>query len=215
MSETVEGVNATRMALLETRERVRLAENGHNLLKEKMDALIMELYNFIENTRTIQDEVKNLLKVAFDNLVLAQLDQGITDIQQIAETAPARLSIKASSRSIMGVHIPNLDVTFQADETPFYSLVTTRPQLDSAIKSFADSLVKIMNYAENIAAITRIAREIGSTKRRVNALNHVVIPHLKATASFINNTLQEQERDNFSRLKHIKRALNEKKQLNA
>ncbi|MCK5344891.1 MAG: V-type ATP synthase subunit D, partial [Candidatus Heimdallarchaeota archaeon] len=103
----------------------------------------------------------------------------------------------------------------QEDETPFYSLVTTRPQLDSAIKSFADSLVKIMNYAENIAAITRIAREIGSTKRRVNALNHVVIPHLKATASFINNTLQEQERDNFSRLKHIKRALNEKKQLNA
>ncbi len=211
MSETVEGVNATRMALLETRERVRLAENGHDLLKEKMDALIMELYNFIENTRTIQDEVNALLKTAYNNLLLAQLDQGITDLQGIADSAPARLSLNATTRSIMGVQIPNLAIEFQESETPFYSLINTRPQLDSAITSFAEALGSIMNYAENLAAITRIASEIGSTKRRVNALNHVVIPHLKATASYINNTLQEQERDNFSRLKHIKRALSEKK----
>ena len=211
MSETVEGVNATRMALLETRERVRLAENGHDLLKEKMDALIMELYNFIENTRTIQDEVNALLKTAYNNLLLAQLDQGITDLQGIADSAPARLSLNATTRSIMGVQIPNLAIEFQESETPFYSLINTRPQLDSAITSFAEALGSIMSYAENLAAITRIASEIGSTKRRVNALNHVVIPHLKATASYINNTLQEQERDNFSRLKHIKRALSEKK----
>jgi V/A-type H+-transporting ATPase subunit D len=200
------------MALLETRERVRLAENGHNLLKEKMDALIMELYNFIENTRTIQDEVNNLLKVAFNNLVLAQLDLGVSDIQEVANSAPARLSLKASSRNIMGVQIPHLDIEYQESETPFYSLGSTRPQLDYTISSFSEVLSAVMNYAENIAAITRIASEIGSTKRRVNALNHVVIPHLKATASYINNTLQEQERDNFSRLKHIKRALNEKKE---
>ncbi|MHA1912385.1 MAG: V-type ATP synthase subunit D [Candidatus Kariarchaeaceae archaeon] len=212
MSETVEGVNATRMALLETRERVRLAENGHDLLKEKMDALIMELYNFIDISRTIQDEVNSQLKEAFNNILLAQLDQGMTDIQDIANSAPARISLHATNRSIMGVQIPNLAIEFQESNSPFYSLINTRPQLDSAIYSFAEALKTIMSYAENIAAITRIAGEIGSTKRRVNALNHVVIPNLKATVSYINNTLQEQERDNFSRLKHIKRALNEKKQ---
>ncbi len=206
-------ISATRMELLNTRARIRLAQKGHDLLKEKMDALVIELYAIKDEVRQARKQVEEELLIAYQSLAKAEMILGPDRIRDLALYAPAVLEIKTQTISIMGVRSPRFVVDeIQKDgEDVFYGLTSSSAQLDRAIVFFRKSLKTLMIIAEKMTLLEKLALEINKTKRRVNALNYILIPKLKATAKFIASTLEEQERETFSRLKRVKAILEAKK----
>ena len=206
-------ISATRMELLNTRAKIRLAQKGHDLLKEKMDALVIELYAIKDEVRQARKQVEEELLIAYQSLAKAEMILGPDRIRDLALYAPTVLEIKTQTVSIMGVRSPRFIVEeIQKDgEDVFYGLTSSSAQLDRAIVYFRKSLKTLMIIAEKMTLLEKLALEINKTKRRVNALNYILIPKLKATATFIASTLEEQERETFSRLKRVKAILEAKK----
>lgn len=205
-------ISATRMELLNTRSRIRLAQKGHDLLKEKMDSLVIELYAIKDEVRDARKQVEEELKIAYQSLAKGEMVIGPDKIRDLAQYAPSVLKINTQTVSIMGVKSPRFVVKELETEGIFYGLTSSSAQLDRAIVYFRKSLRTLMVIAEKMTLLEKLATEINKTKRRVNALNYILIPKLKATASFIASTLEEQERETFSRLKRVKAILEAKKQ---
>ena len=122
------------------------------------------------------------------------------------------MQVETETKNIMGVKVPLLNVKeIESKSAAYYGLLTTSVKLDEAVNSFRESLTHIITLAEKMATLKKLAAEISTTKRRVNALNYIVSPRLKFTASFIELSLEEQERETFTRLKHIKQKLEARK----
>jgi len=206
-------ISATRMELLNTRARIRLAQKGHDLLKEKMDALVIELYAIKDEVRQARKQVEEELLIAYQSLAKAEMIVGPDKIRDLAQYAPSVLEIKTQTVSIMGVRSARFIVNEvqKEGEEIFYGLTSSSAQLDRAIVYFRKSLGTLMIIAEKMTLLEKLAIEINKTKRRVNALNYILIPKLRATATFIASTLEEQERETFSRLKRVKAILEAKK----
>ena len=207
-------VKATRMELLNTRAKIKLAQKGHDLLKEKMDALVIELYAIKDEVYEAKKQLERELEIAYSSLTKAEMILGPDRIRDLAQYAPPVLEIATQTMSIMGVKSPKFIITNlqkEGDEL-FYGLTSSSAQLDRAIVYFRKALETLMTIAEKMTLLERIAFEINKTKRRVNALNYILIPKLKATAVFIASTLEEQERETFTRLKRVKALLESKKQ---
>ncbi len=215
MSSTEIGtVNATRMELLNIRSKTKLAQKGHDLLKEKMDALVIELYAIKDEARQAKKQLEEELVIAYTSLAKAELIIGPDKIKDFAQYAPELLRIKTETVSIMGVKAPKFiveEIETEKEESIFYGLASSSAQLDRAIVHFRKALKILMIIAEKMTMLEKIALEINKTKRRVNALNFVLIPRLKATATFIASTLEEQDRETFTRLKRVKATIEKKK----
>ena len=209
--QILEDVRPTRMELLQLRARIQLAQNGHELLKKKVDALIIEFYSLLDAVKESRDEMRNSLKIAFDALIHAEMSDGSYHIKEIAKAAPSVASIKANTKNIMGVRVPQVEIIFDEKKSSlYYGLATTTIKLDQSSKEFKKGLQAILVLAEKMAILRKIAAEVSTTKRRVNALNYIIIPRLVATTKFIELNLEEQERETFTKLKHIKRKIEEK-----
>lgn len=214
MSSTeILNVSTTRMVLLELKTKIKLATHGHDLLKEKVDALIIEFYNVLDEIKAAQSESEEALDVAHEQLKLASLKMGISKLKEIGYSAPHTLTLNASTRSIMGVKTPKLALERRILKMPFYGSEFTSITLDNAISAFREYIYSVTNLAEKIATVQKLSYEISSTKRRVNALNYIIIPRLSNTARFIDLALEEEEREIFSRMKVIKSKLSQKKEI--
>ncbi|MDF2956852.1 MAG: Archaeal/vacuolar-type H+-ATPase subunit D/Vma8 [Candidatus Alkanophagales archaeon MCA70_species_1] len=209
MAEVIEGVSPTRMELLKLTRRVKLAEKGHDLLKEKRDALIAEFLDVVSEVRAARKEMEEKLKEAFNNLILAQALLGVENVRQISLMTARKISLDFDARSIMGVSVPVIEAeSFSRKATERgYGFVDTSAVLDRCARSFEEALEKIIKVAEVEETVRRLAEEVEKTKRRVNALEYILIPKLKATRKYIQMRLDEMERENFIRLKKIKAIL--------
>ena len=207
-------VKTTRMELLNIRAKIKVAQRGHDLLKEKMDALVLELYAIKDEVRAAKKQIEEELLQAYKALAKAEMMIGPDKIRDFAQYAPEILQLQTLTTSIMGVKAPRFIVTEvkeTEEEKVFYGLANSSAQLDLAITYFRKSLKTLMVIAEKMTLLEKIASEINKTKRRVNALNYILIPKLKAIAVFIASSLEEQERETFSRLKRVKDILEAKK----
>jgi len=205
--EIMDGVAPTRMNLLDLRNRKKLAENGHNLLKEKRDALIIELYNLVDEVRGAQSSADELLEKAHSQLEVASLKMGTAKLREIGWSAPETLRLKTSTNNIMGVKVPKLALQQTKVDKPFYAAENTSIALDDTIIAFREYLYSVINLAEKIAALQKLAYEIASVNRRVNALEQIVIPRFENTINFIDVKLEEDERESFTRMKMVKAKL--------
>ena len=213
MPEIIEGVSPTRMELLYLRRREKLAEKGHDLLREKRDALIAEFFDVVGEVRDARKEAEEKLQEAFDYLILAQARLGVDEVRQLSLMTPQEISLEFSSRSIMGVNVPLLEL--QSELARYvtdrgYGFVDSSAAVDKSARSFEEALKKIIKLAELEEAVRNLAGEVEKTKRRVNALEYVMIPRLKTTRKYIQMRLEEMERENFTRLKKIKAMLEKK-----
>ncbi len=208
MAELIEGVNPTRMELLKLKEKVKLAEKGHRLLKEKRDALIMEFFNILEDAKRVRKEAEATLTEAFQKLVIAETTAGPSRVSEaaLAATSKSAINLDFGSQSIMGIKVPvlRMSATSRKVAERGYSVMDTPSMLDEAASKFEEVLLAIMRLAEVEESVKRLAEEIESTKRRVNALEYIVIPRLMATVKYIKMRLDEMERENFFKLKRIK-----------
>ena len=205
-------VSPTRMELMKLRKRVALAQRGHDLLREKMDALVME---FFEVLRRIQESrVKALEQLSRAHRVLSNCFaiMGTLEVMQAAREARRELQLEISTRYIMGIAVPAVEAV-EVERNAIargYSLHMTSSVLDEAAREFERALKLLIELAELEASAFAIGRELEKTKRRVNALEYILIPRLRGTIKFIVMRLDEMERENFTRLKRIKAILEER-----
>lgn len=204
--ETMEGINPTRMELLKLKDREKLAVKGHSLLKEKRDALIKEFFDILDRVKGSRGKVEDTLKSAFEDLTAAQVVMGDLAVQKSALSVKESINVDIESRSIMGVVVPVMESKMEERTLVDrgYSFADTSVRLDEAAKRFEESISLIIELGEIEKTIYLLAAEIESTKRRVNALEHIMIPKLENTVKSIEMRLQEMERENFVRLKMIK-----------
>ncbi len=213
MAKILQNIKPTRMELLKLKRRVKLADKGHRLLKEKRDALISEFMSVIKEYRDARRRVEENLRIAFYNLLMAEVLLGSRDLEQISGITTRDIGLEFVTKNIMGVSIPILeigDVVRRINERG-YGFLSTTAKLDDAAKGFEESLLLIVKLAEVEESVRRIAQEVEKTKRRVNALEYIVIPRLNATIKHIEMRMEEIEREGFLRLKKIKASLEARK----
>jgi len=213
MAEILQNVKPTRMELLKLRKRVKLANKGHRLLKEKRDALISEFMVVIKGYKDARKKAEESLKAAFNNLLIAEVILGLQDIEQISGVTLRDIELGLMVKNIMGVSVPvmNINNLVRKINERGYGFLGTSAKLDDAAKSFEETLLLIVKLAEAEESVRRIAQEVEKTKRRVNALEYIVIPRLKATIKHIEMRMEEIERESFLRLKKIKASLEARK----
>lgn len=213
MAEILQNVKPTRMELLKLRRRVKLADKGHRLLKEKRDALISEFMVVIKEYKDARKGVEENLKVAFYNLLMAEVLLGSRDLEQISGITLRDINLDFMTKNIMGVSVPimKVDNLIRRVHERGYGFLSTNAKLDDAAKNFEESILSIVKLAEIEESVRRIAEEVEKTKRRVNALEYIVIPRLKATIKHIEMRMEEIERESFLRLKKIKASLEAKR----
>ena len=200
-------VNPTRMELLDLKDRAKLAQKGHSLLKEKRDALIKEFFEILERVQGSRDEVEKKLEIAYAELNKAQVDMGDMAVKRAALSVRESVELDISSRSIMGVSVPVVKSVAKENNvlTRGYGFSETSVNLDIAAKEFEESIKIIIELGEIEKTIILLASEVEATKRRVNALEHVIIPRINNTIKFIEMRLEEMERESFAQLKVIKK----------
>ncbi len=215
MPEIIEGVSPTRMELLRLRRREQLAVKGHDLLREKRDALIAEFLDVVGEVRDARMVAEEKLKEAFEYLIIAQAGLGVEEVRELSLMTAREIPMDFSMRSIMGVNVPIIelpeDLSREVTERG-YGLMDSSSAVDSCAKRFEEALSKLIKLAELEEAVRNLAGEVEKTKRRVNALEYVMIPRLKTTRKYIQMRLEEMERENFTRLKKIKAILERKEE---
>lgn len=213
--DIIEGVNPTRMELLTLKDRTKLAVKGHGLLKEKRDALIKEFFDILDRVKGIREKAEQSLKEANEALVEAQIVMGDLSVRKASLAVKESIDVDIKSRNIMGVSVPVTEVVMD-DRTLVdrgYGFTDTTIQLDEAAKKFEESVKYLIELGEVEKTIFLLAEEIEATKRRVNALEHIMIPRFRNTEKYIDMRLQEMERENFVRLKMIRSTIEKKQEV--
>jgi V/A-type H+-transporting ATPase subunit D len=207
--EMIEGINPTRMELLKLKDREKLAVKGHSLLKEKRNALIMEFFNILERVKGSRESVETTLAEAYKDLTAAQIVMGDLAVKKSAMSVKESVEVDIDSRSVMGVVVPLIES--QTSQRTMvergYGFLDTSVKIDEAASKFEECIKLIIELGEIEKTIMLLAGEIESTKRRVNALEHIIIPKLENTVKYIEMRLEEMERENFVRLKMIKKTM--------
>lgn len=194
----------TKGNLMLAKNSLVLAKQGYDLMDKKRNILIRELMDLIEEARDIQNEIDSTFTYAYACLQRANIEHGINIVSQIAYTVPIENSVTIQTRSIMGTEIPHVKYT-PANGMPTYSFSTTHESIDAATKAFQkvkDLTVKL-SMVEN--ASYRLASNIKKTQKRANALQNITIPMYTDLVYTITNALEEKEREEFTRLKVIKK----------
>lgn len=202
-------VKPTRMELLALKRRLKLAKRGLELLQEKSDALIMEFFAVVQDYRAVREEVVSALRDAFSALGEAEMELGALKLERIAAGIPEAVEVDMRTRNIIGVMIPVFSAKIRKVERP-YSLIDTCVSLDVAVSKFSIALSKIVKLAEVSATLIRLAEEVRKVRRRVNALESMVIPKLEEATKYIEFYLSEREREDIFRVKRIKKKLESK-----
>ncbi len=209
----IPGTTPTRMQLLELNQRLDLASKGYELLSEKLEALTGELFSVVTLYQEKRKNVQNSIVNSQNRSLQLELEMGKLHLQKIAQSFPRKYSIDSKKRNLMGITVPVFQVLEEKGlqgGSISYSMIDTTAKFDVSLKIFEECLRSIIDLAEIQSTLTRLAKEITETKRRVNALNYIIIPRIVATVRWIKLTLAERERESFVRLKKVKKKITRK-----
>ncbi|MHC4706407.1 MAG: V-type ATP synthase subunit D [Planctomycetota bacterium] len=195
-------VNATRMVLLQLRRRVALASRGHRLLSEKKDEISRQLVRIARQIQPLRKRVEAELLETCRRFMLARATMEPEDTKAALEVPTKKFKLAVEFSRVMNVKVPHL-VKEIAGEIICYGYATTSGELDVALLALERAFDLLIELAEKEKQARLLAIELQMTRRRVNVLEHVVIPELKETIRFIFDKLAEVERDNTSRLMKI------------
>jgi V/A-type H+-transporting ATPase subunit D len=212
VEQVIEGVNPTRMELLDIRKKLLLAEKGHKLLEEKRDALVERFFTVIDTRNQLSSELDQDFKDAFTSLILAQMILGEKKVENISKLSKDIGEVTFETDNIMGVKIPKMQTEQLIDkQIQMYGFFETCAALDDSQVKFSALVKKLIKLADLEGGIKSLAVEIEKTKRRVNVLENTLIPRLHATRKYIEMQLEEREREDFFRRKRIKAIMEAKK----
>ncbi len=196
-------VNPNRMELLRLRRRLETAKRGHKLLKDKLDELLKEFMARIAENRRLRADVEAALFGAYGTLAIARAEAGSPAIASaLLAGTPADL-VETGEKNVMSVRVPLLDLG-EIPAPEGYSFATTPALLDGALECLGGVLPQMIELAEREKAIELLAAEIETTRRRVNALEYVLMPQLSRAVRSIRMKLDESERSERTRLMKVK-----------
>jgi len=195
-------VNPTRMELLHLRRRLALAIRGHRLLSEKRDEISRQLMEIAKEIRPLRESVEKELLETCRRFMLARATMEPEDIKAALEVSTKKISLIFNLVTVMNVKVPQL-AKEMSGEIICYGFGATSGELDVALLALDKAFDHLIKLAEKEKQARLLAVELQMTRRRVNVLEHVVIPEMQETIKFIFDKLAEAERDNTSRLMKI------------
>jgi V/A-type H+-transporting ATPase subunit D len=202
----MEQVRATRAELLAKKRLIALARQGRDLLSEKRNALLQELMRTAEQVLRESSELERSVGESAVALALAEALDGPEAVRSAAFAAGGQVALDVTGVNIMGVPVPLIEKKSVA-RSPLdrgYSMSGVSSRIDAVAEAFEAQLDLVIELAASEMRLRRLAEEIGRTTRRVNALDHVLIPRLKAERDYIQMVMEEREREDLFRLKRVK-----------
>ena len=201
-------VTPNRSVLLQLKSRIKLTQGGHKVLKMKRDGLIIEFFDILEKARQMRAGVSSDYENAIRSITIARAVEGEVAVRSAAYALKTAPQVNVTSKSIMGMVVPKVEADhIHAIMTERgYGVVNTSAHIEVASVAFEKLLETIVRAAEVETTMKKLLDEIEKTKRRVNALEFKIIPELKESERFIKFSLEEMERENTTRLKHLKKA---------
>ncbi len=199
----------TKIELIGTRKRLQTAKRVQKVLDDKRDVLLKRLDEMIEQASQARDEISRPLSDAYLALFDAYLKLGPLRLEGIASNTPPMIEAEVSVRRIVDVDIPSLKLS-EKEMGMTYGFADTNIAVDRASRQIRKVLPSIFKAAEFENAIFRLAKELERTQRLLNALEYMIIPRYETSIRFIQATLEEREREEFARLKHVKKVLEAK-----
>ncbi|MBI2107513.1 V-type ATP synthase subunit D [Candidatus Woesearchaeota archaeon] len=196
----------TRSELLKLKKQIKLAKSGHGLLKRKRDGLIIEFFKILKRAKSIRQELTEQYKTALQKINIARTLESDLKVRSIAMAIKELPEVKVQARNIMGVVVPAISASeikkqFMHRGYGFYGVSSS---IDEAAQAYELVVEKAILIGEIETSMKKMLNEIEKTKRRVNALEFVVMPRLEKQKSFIQMRLEEMERENIFRMKRIK-----------
>ncbi|QLH80508.1 V-type ATP synthase subunit D [Halosimplex pelagicum] len=201
-----EDVKPTRKELMRIEERIELSERGHDTLEQKRDGLIMEFMDILDEAQDVRADLDEKYEEAQNAINMARALDGDVAVRGAAAALKEHPELTTESKSVMGVYIPQIDstkVSKSLDERG-YGVLGTSARIDEAAEAYEELLDQIILAAEVETAMKKMLDEIETTKRRVNALEFKLLPELRANEEYIEQKLEEQEREEIFRMKKIK-----------
>jgi V/A-type H+-transporting ATPase subunit D len=206
-------VAPTRSNLLKTKETLRLAKDGHDLLEQKREVLFIELMQIIHRLRQLEEDMAEKSATAFNALESALLSMGHESMNWSALAVLGERNINLTHRSVMGVPVVNLQETKDSYMGLQSSMDGTSSALDEVRKKFEELVEVLYSWSEIEISVWRLANEIKKTQRRVNALENIFIPDYQGTIKAIEDVLEEGDREEFIRKKKVKSYISKKRAL--
>jgi V/A-type H+-transporting ATPase subunit D len=209
----MEQVKPTRMELMRKKSQIKLAEQGRDLLREKMDALIQEFFKILNTVSNSRDELELVSKEADLALMIAQAVDDPVTLKSASFATRRSITVDITGKNIMGVPVPVIEkkrISKSMLERG-YGIISTSGRIDETAERFEAELDLLIQLAETETAMRRLGAEIQMNRRRVNALEQILIPELKSQAKYIKNAIEEREREDLFRLKKVKSILERKK----
>lgn len=196
-----EQVFPTKGNLLNTQKSLALARLGYELLDKKRNILIRELMTMVDAAKSLRDTIDNTFIKAYSALQMANIARGM--IENVANAAPVENTLSVSYRSVMGCELPKITIE---EKKPVlnYGLQYTDSNVDMAYICFEYAKYISVTLAEVENSIYRLTNSIRKTQTRANALQNIVIPRYEDIVRYISGSLEEKEREEFSRMKVIK-----------
>ncbi|OLS03642.1 V-type ATP synthase subunit D [Tissierella creatinophila] len=193
----------TKANLIKAKNSLEFAKKGYELLDRKRTVLIREMMSLIDKVKELQENIDKKFQASYENLKFANITMGSEAVEKIALSLEKEDQFEILFKSVMGVELP----TIKRDDTSFtteYGFFRTNPAFDKAVLSFVDIRKLIYELAELENSVYKLAMEIKKTQKRANALDKIQIPKYISTIKYIEEVLEEKEREDFFRLKRVK-----------
>ena len=198
----------TKGNLMLAKNSLKLAKKGYELMDKKRNILIRELMELIDKANNIQSEIDSTFTEAYAALQKVNTDMGLYKVKDISLTIQEDESIRIKTRSIMGTEIPQVEYNSDTLTTPDYSLYDMSVSFDDAVTKFKKVKDLIIKLSTVETSAYRLATSIKKSQKRANALQNITIPDYTTLSIDIENSLEEKDREEFSRLKVIKQLHN-------
>ena len=201
-----EDVKPTRKNLMQIEDRIDLSERGHDTLEKKRDGLIMEFMDILDQAQDVRSELEDDYDRAQEAIDVARAMDGDVAVRGAAAALKEHPEITTQSKNIMGVVVPQIEsskVKKSLDERG-YGLLGSSARIDEAADAYEELVESVILAAEVETAMKKMLEEIETTKRRVNALEFTLLPRLYENQEYIEQKLEEQEREEIFRMKKIK-----------
>ena len=200
-------INPTRMELTRLKKKLTTAVRGHKLLKDKRDELMRQFLDMVRENKRLREKVEADILAVNQNFVMARASMSDEALNTAMLAPTQEVSLDTDTRNVMSVDIPVLHAktrTANPEDIYSYGFAFTSGDLDDAVKSLADILPDLLRLAEIEKSCQLIAAEIEKTRRRVNALEYVMIPETQKNIQYITMKLDENERSTQIRLMKVK-----------
>jgi len=196
-------VNPTRMELLKLKKRLILARRGHRLLRDKQDELMRNFLSLIEEIKNLRLAVDKGLFEAYGSFLIARSTMGREFLEEALMASQLETNLEVTYVPLLNLRVPSYKLRIAGDYFS-YGLFTTSMELDRALKKYRELIPRMAELAEKGKRLEMLSYEIERTRRRVNALEHILIPNILETITYISMKLEELERSNITRLMKIK-----------